>query len=124
MYVYVSVSYRQIIMHHLFHAYVLQMSWFSFHFAIKLRQHIRYSPDATSHSHASAREQALEVVRVYALLISSVHLLYFGVHTPLSCEYSAQSYSRVNAYSVTECQLDAFPLNFLYLLSSKSLASH
>ena len=36
-----------------------------------------YSPDATSHSQASAREQALEVVRVYALLISSVHLLYF-----------------------------------------------
>ena len=37
---------------------------------------IRYSPDATSHSQASAREQAL-VVRVYALLISSVYLLYF-----------------------------------------------
>ena len=49
---------------------------------------IRYSPDAMSHSLASAREQPLEVVRVYTLLISSVHLLYFK-HT-LHCRVSAR----------------------------------
>ena len=61
---------------------------------------LRYNADATSHSLASAHEQPLEVVRVHTLLISSVHLLYF--ECTLHCRVStrAQSYSRVNAFSV------------------------
>ena len=56
---------------------------------LKTQQYqLRYSPDATSHSQAGAREQALEVVRVYALFISSVHLLYF--ECTLHCRVSTR----------------------------------
>ena len=61
----------------------------------KPQHSIRYSPDAMSHSLASARKQPLEVVRVYALLISSVHLWYRSIITSISTRVTPRGFMRV-----------------------------